>query len=874
MSDRIRVQIVLDGANAVRRSLSDIAKTGGEAFGNLRSSVQGVGEALATMGRRTAVGLTAAAGAITATGAALRGLVSPAAAAAESLENAATSLGTSAEKLAELQFAFGRAGVRPEQAQQTLSGFARRIRDAAEAERQAQQNREQALTDQARNSGLVRVYSQQAETLARALTQGDDAVTAALERLYRNAEREATRGASALDRAAGQRRMQEIAQAVRSGPEGARAFLERQLDQVRSLRDQAVQEGGRATEALDASNTATNPSQRAFQRLGVATTDAAGNVRPLNDVLRDTAEAFSRLPDGPEKTALAIDLFGEQGVRLIPILNRGAAGLDQLAERARRLGVVLGPGATQVLTEYQAAADEMADTFTGLRNTIAVVVAPALTAFSKTLQGLIERNRVAIGQGLANALERVRPIVNDLLNMLSGGTAQTDFVRGLVEDWEEVRRVLGIVGRFFADDLVPVMREVVIPAVRAVRDAFTEVALRWNELTGSNATGGQVALVLALAQISGALRLVGAAAGLALTAIKAIGSIGLAVLTPIVGLFGSIATKIGTAVGGAGAAKTAFLALAGVLTSTPALIAGIGVAAVGLGYAIAANWDSVRDGATTAFSFVGTAFEEALAAIGEAIGSVGGFFVAAFENLPTLLRFAWEGITTGFRAAWDFLSVFIPQVVQNFVSGFTQGVQQLRTLFESLFTGIRDFAFAAAREILDFWRRQFESLGRIIDRIRGAFSRAREQTNEEFDRARERRGFASGGYVSGPGTGTSDSILARLSNGEFVVRAAAVQRYGVSFLQALNTMRLPAFAAGGLVQPLDVRIRSGMPAFAEGGLVSATGAGGRPLTLVVGGETISGFSGNDAAMETLERRLRRDARARNAAPAPWQRRNG
>lgn len=56
-------------------------------------------------------------------------------------------------------------------------------------------------------------------------------------------------------------------------------------------------------------------------------------------------------------------------------------------------------------------------------------------------------------------------------------------------------------------------------------------------------------------------------------------------------------------------------------------------------------------------------------------------------------------------------------------------------------------------------------------------------------------GAATGGYITGPGTSTSDSILARLSNGEFVLRAAAVQHYGVDTLRAMNAKR---FAGGGL----------------------------------------------------------------------------
>jgi hypothetical protein len=73
--------------------------------------------------------------------------------------------------------------------------------------------------------------------------------------------------------------------------------------------------------------------------------------------------------------------------------------------------------------------------------------------------------------------------------------------------------------------------------------------------------------------------------------------------------------------------------------------------------------------------------------------------------------------------------------------------------------------------------------------------------------------FAAGGFVTGPGTATSDSIPARLSAGEYVVRAAAVKRVGVAFLDAINGMQAPpvwdgrrlAFAAGGLVPQVQVQ---------------------------------------------------------------------
>lgn len=70
-------------------------------------------------------------------------------------------------------------------------------------------------------------------------------------------------------------------------------------------------------------------------------------------------------------------------------------------------------------------------------------------------------------------------------------------------------------------------------------------------------------------------------------------------------------------------------------------------------------------------------------------------------------------------------------------------------------------------------------------------------------------GGATGGEVHGPGTATSDSIPARLSDGEFVMKAAAVDRYGVGLMHAINNL---SFADGGLVtKPKLLRLAGGGP---------------------------------------------------------------
>jgi TP901 family phage tail tape measure protein len=58
---------------------------------------------------------------------------------------------------------------------------------------------------------------------------------------------------------------------------------------------------------------------------------------------------------------------------------------------------------------------------------------------------------------------------------------------------------------------------------------------------------------------------------------------------------------------------------------------------------------------------------------------------------------------------------------------------------------------------------------------------------------------AMGGYISGPGTATSDSIPAMLSDGEYVIKAASVNKFGKGFLDSINAGKLPGFKKGGML---------------------------------------------------------------------------
>jgi TP901 family phage tail tape measure protein len=109
--------------------------------------------------------------------------------------------------------------------------------------------------------------------------------------------------------------------------------------------------------------------------------------------------------------------------------------------------------------------------------------------------------------------------------------------------------------------------------------------------------------------------------------------------------------------------------------------------------------------------------------------------------------------------------------------------------------------------------------------------------------------YAAAGFVSGPGTGTSDSIPAMLSNGEYVIRAAAVQSVGTSFLDGINKM-----SAGGIATKYSI------PRMNMGGRVNMSDAGHASTSnaLYNINVTLNGteLTADDVA-RTIEERMRR-----------------
>ena len=68
---------------------------------------------------------------------------------------------------------------------------------------------------------------------------------------------------------------------------------------------------------------------RKFAALGVSVKGADGQVVSADVALKQIADRFADMPDGAQKAAAAVALFGKTGADLIPLLNEGAAAMDE-----------------------------------------------------------------------------------------------------------------------------------------------------------------------------------------------------------------------------------------------------------------------------------------------------------------------------------------------------------------------------------------------------------------------------------------------------------------------------------------------------------------------------------------------------------------
>lgn len=69
--------------------------------------------------------------------------------------------------------------------------------------------------------------------------------------------------------------------------------------------------------------------ERQFKSLGIEVKQSNGQLIPADQALKQIANRFADMPDGAQKAAAAVALFGKSGADMIPILNEGSASMEK-----------------------------------------------------------------------------------------------------------------------------------------------------------------------------------------------------------------------------------------------------------------------------------------------------------------------------------------------------------------------------------------------------------------------------------------------------------------------------------------------------------------------------------------------------------------
>jgi hypothetical protein len=186
------------------------------------------------------------------------------------------------------------------------------------------------------------------------------------------------------------------------------------------------------------------------------------------------------------------------------------------------------------------------------------------------------------------------------------------------------------------------------------------------------------------------------------------------------------------------------------------------------------------------------------------------------------------GIATGTQGALASVVTQAGLAAREVEAAFVGLSQRIQDAFAGIERTLGQVVGSVSRDI----ERAINSLIQVLARLEAAARKAAAAASAAKAAASSSKkssaeGFASGGFVTGPGTSTSDSIPAWLSHSEFVQNARAVKYYGVDFMRQLNAMRIPrdllkklrGFSSGGLVT--SAQRKGGLPAFSMGGLVDA-----------------------------------------------------
>ena len=214
-----------------------------------------------------------------------------------------------------------------------------------------------------------------------------------------------------------------------------------------------------------------------LKQMGIQVLDVNGKTRPMSDLLSEVADKFHAMPDGAEKTAIAMQLFGKAGKDMIPILDKGSEGLQELQDESKKLGLTLSGDNVEQIEKFRLASVSMNEAIGGVKLQLGVALMPLLTdlahyvieaaeAFNNKAVPAIKEFGSAISKAFGDISNgNVKGAIDDLFGgiitkvegiagkMFGAGTNITKtFAQGLIEGAKtDVKDAVNFVSSFIAD---------------------------------------------------------------------------------------------------------------------------------------------------------------------------------------------------------------------------------------------------------------------------------------------------------------------------------------------------------------------------------------------------------------------------------------
>ena len=154
----------------------------------------------------------------------------------------------------------------------------------------------------------------------------------------------------------------------------------------------------------------------AFAQMGINTRAADGSLKSSTQVLKEMADVFKNMPDGAEKSALAMAVLGKSGADMIPLINGGSEALQELTDEADRFGVVIDAETGRRAEAFNDNLTRLQGAFSALAVKVSADMLPALVDLTNWLVRNTE-SIVGFVRWVGNAIQALGIIVGKIVDV-------------------------------------------------------------------------------------------------------------------------------------------------------------------------------------------------------------------------------------------------------------------------------------------------------------------------------------------------------------------------------------------------------------------------------------------------------------------------